>query len=296
MEQAELELLQPPPKDEVPRRYKDAGAVVDDNGYVWEWCPTHPKAKQGTVLQHRLVMECFLGRFLEKTERVHHKDHNRTNNAVENLELFSSQAAHMREHWETKGRRDPAIIEKVRAIAGNPEIPAASLGFGGTTLAQILEENPDIVWRHRKNYTAAELTEERVREALLGRTVVEAAALLKVHPQTLYNRFDSLLSKRSSPGALDQYKEQILRQVYKEYRGKAEIAAEFGVSRQCVIRSIQRWRREGAIPAGFEKQALGRLPPGPKPGRKWLGKEPLFQEHVLALGESLLESLLQPAQ
>src|ERR1700740_569913 len=90
---------QPPPKDAAPRRYRDAPTTVEPDGYVWEWCPTHPAAKRGVVLQHLLVMECALGRFLTKAERVHHRDECRWHNEPSNLLLHSTHAAHMREHW-----------------------------------------------------------------------------------------------------------------------------------------------------------------------------------------------------
>jgi hypothetical protein len=52
-------------------------------------------------VEHRIVMEQHLGRPLLKTEIVHHKDHNRLNNAIENLELMRSHKAH-REHHVTR--------------------------------------------------------------------------------------------------------------------------------------------------------------------------------------------------
>ena len=83
-------------------RWKGGTKIV--RGYVWEYCPDHPtkKGKGPTnkyVLQHRLVMEKMLGRYLEPHEQVHHKNAIRNDNRPENLELWViSQPPGAREH------------------------------------------------------------------------------------------------------------------------------------------------------------------------------------------------------
>lgn len=89
------------------------GRRIRPDGYIRVAIPkTHPHPSEkhnGTwyMLEHRLVMERHLGRYLEPGEIVHHIDGNPSNNAIENLRLCESQAEHMRrEHG--KGDKDTA--------------------------------------------------------------------------------------------------------------------------------------------------------------------------------------------
>ena len=67
-------------------------------GYILEYYPGHPNAKpDGYVYQHRLVMERHIGRYLNSNEIVHHKNGNKQDNTIENLEL-TTQAIHAKEH------------------------------------------------------------------------------------------------------------------------------------------------------------------------------------------------------
>lgn len=50
--------------------------------------------KDGYVMEHRLIVAQWAGRMLLRTEVVHHKDHNPTNNSRSNLELWPSNQSH----------------------------------------------------------------------------------------------------------------------------------------------------------------------------------------------------------
>lgn len=73
------------------------------DGYVSIYCPLHKHAtKDGYIMEHILVAEAQLGRELTDDEIVHHKNKNRADNRVENLEVmtFHEHASmHMRERW-----------------------------------------------------------------------------------------------------------------------------------------------------------------------------------------------------
>lgn len=73
------------------------------NGYIVILAPSDPDADvRGYVLEHRIVARGLIGRQLTKREVVHHVDGDKTNNAPQNLRIFSSQAEHARHHAEMK--------------------------------------------------------------------------------------------------------------------------------------------------------------------------------------------------
>lgn len=75
------------------------GGVIEGLGYFLQKEPSHPSANvNGYVLQHRLIVEKSIGRYLKVRELVHHIDENRKNNNLDNLFLFRHQAAHNRWH------------------------------------------------------------------------------------------------------------------------------------------------------------------------------------------------------
>ena len=60
------------------------------DGYLYVYYKSHPHAdKSGRVLEHRLLFEQKLGRYLLPFESIHHKNSLKTDNRIENLELWS---------------------------------------------------------------------------------------------------------------------------------------------------------------------------------------------------------------
>lgn len=77
-----------------------------EDGYVALYFPKYPHSnKEGYVMEHIYIMETYIGRMLKDNEVVHHRNHKRCDNRIENLQLmtFKEHAAlHMKERWAEK--------------------------------------------------------------------------------------------------------------------------------------------------------------------------------------------------
>lgn len=90
------------------------GRKIRKDGYILTIAPDdHPypsDTSSGTryILEHRLIMEQKLGRYLTPEEVVHHLDENPSNNHPDNLALLPSQAVHASHHFKGKKRKKAA--------------------------------------------------------------------------------------------------------------------------------------------------------------------------------------------
>lgn len=88
------------------------GGVLYRSGYKFIRLPDHPFCdNHGYVREHRWIMEQHIGRYLTEKEVVHHRDKNRLNNEISNLELISDNIKHLVEKHLKKDMSDRFCLE-----------------------------------------------------------------------------------------------------------------------------------------------------------------------------------------
>jgi endogenous inhibitor of DNA gyrase (YacG/DUF329 family) len=88
------------------REHNGRPVLLNAQGYYTVYQPNHPYAARsnGRVLEHRLVMEQSLGRYLTRDEQVDHINRVKTDNRIDNLQLLSPSAHTRKTNGDRKAR------------------------------------------------------------------------------------------------------------------------------------------------------------------------------------------------
>jgi len=74
------------------------GGIKEEGGYIWIFSPFHPHARRNYAKRANLIMEEHIGRYLLEDETVHHKNNNRKDDRIKNLQMCKNRSEHMSIH------------------------------------------------------------------------------------------------------------------------------------------------------------------------------------------------------
>ena len=105
----------------------NGGRIKSKKGYILVLAREHPYAGNDRyVMEHRLIMEKYIGRYLKSDEVVHHKNGIKHDNRIENLEILKfgeHTANHHRGKKRSKETRAKISIATKRRLAKKENHP-----------------------------------------------------------------------------------------------------------------------------------------------------------------------------
>jgi transposase len=218
--------------------------ITRNSGYAYLKCPTHPFADyHGYIAEHRAVVEQYLGRYLTRSEIVHHIDHDKQNNDLENLWLFPDQMTHLRVGHSPLQKKE--LVEEVLAAAKDRNINFSDLSCSKGTARRILS-SLEVEWfpGDEIGYTEADVI-DALRKS--DGSLVSAATRLKTSTATLRLRFPHLVPISDTKPAYyaDEMKPEILEDYYSGMT-IGNIVKKYEIQRRTLEGAFHRW----GIPSG----------------------------------------------
>lgn len=122
--------LCPFPKGHVPWNKGKTGkesihfkGIIKDRGYILIYMSAHPFCnKKKYIKRSRLIMERKIGRYLTNLEVVHHINHIRDDDRIENLMLFSNNSEHHKTHFPSEESKKKMSLAHKGHIPWNKKI------------------------------------------------------------------------------------------------------------------------------------------------------------------------------
>lgn len=132
---------------------------IDKDGYVRIRAPGHSEATtNGWALEHRVIMADHLGRALADSEHVHHRNGNKADNTIENLELVNCHIHPDRHYRATLSLEHKArIVAALRPYWDSKHKPCKEQGCERTASSRgLCHKHYCRIWRvHRRGLPAS---------------------------------------------------------------------------------------------------------------------------------------------
>jgi hypothetical protein len=138
--------------------YQWKGGRNISGGYVLVYAPDHPRAIRRRVLEHVLVVEKAMGKYLDPKHPIHHVDEDGTNNHPSNLVVCEDHAYHKLLHAR----------QRALGVCGNPN--AHPCRFCGQYDRQDEIRKAGRAWHHRSCVNSYERDRQRQKRVRIATT------------------------------------------------------------------------------------------------------------------------------
>jgi len=234
------------------------------NGRMMEKSPNHPYriGKTAKVLEHRRIVERYLGRFLDPDEIIHHCDGNPLNNNIDNLELITEKE-HNRIHNPKRENKfsEKEVIEALKKHKYNVEKTAKYLNV----YYQYFYTHYDHLLKKRNSPGFLESKKQEICKSCQEVGIVKTAKIFGTNIPCLLHNLDLWEKKQEIPlnfvnsvrrkkksGEIDRIFDKLCNRA--KQIGATHAALEFGVIPNSFHGAILRKLKVGEITLEFANQ------------------------------------------